>query len=148
MLHVIAGRKCFYAKRVFARITRQQRRKLLVLTKITEQVLNGNLSDQENISGKLKVHIMWCGLEITTESDSSVEWTSGLNFIWCEFYFLSLHPEVCCRWYLCFLVFQHDEFADSMPVSEQEFIFIRLCVLREVRYWLNILVFFLTFLKI
>lgn len=26
---------------------------------------------------------------------------------------------------------QHDEFADSMPVSEQEFIFIRLCVLRE-----------------
>lgn len=31
-----------------------------------------------------------------------------------------------------FSVFQHDEFADSMPVSEQEFIFIRLCVLREV----------------
>lgn len=30
-------------------------------------------------------------------------------------------------------VFQHDQFADSMPVSEQEFIFIRLCVLREVR---------------
>lgn len=30
-------------------------------------------------------------------------------------------------------VFQHDEFADSMPVSEQEFIFIRLCVLREVQ---------------
>uniref|UniRef100_A0A8C7Z3V7 5'-3' exoribonuclease n=1 Tax=Oryzias sinensis TaxID=183150 RepID=A0A8C7Z3V7_9TELE len=26
---------------------------------------------------------------------------------------------------------QHDEFADTMPVSEQEFIFIRLCVLRE-----------------
>uniref|UniRef100_A0A3B4UJ60 5'-3' exoribonuclease n=1 Tax=Seriola dumerili TaxID=41447 RepID=A0A3B4UJ60_SERDU len=26
---------------------------------------------------------------------------------------------------------QHDEFADSVPVSEQEFIFIRLCVLRE-----------------
>uniref|UniRef100_A0A8C4F9M8 5'-3' exoribonuclease n=1 Tax=Dicentrarchus labrax TaxID=13489 RepID=A0A8C4F9M8_DICLA len=26
---------------------------------------------------------------------------------------------------------EHDEFADSMPVSEQEFIFIRLCVLRE-----------------
>ncbi|XP_057679202.1 5'-3' exoribonuclease 2 [Corythoichthys intestinalis] len=26
---------------------------------------------------------------------------------------------------------QHDEFADSLPVSEQEFIFIRLCVLRE-----------------
>ncbi|TKS75349.1 5'-3' exoribonuclease 2 [Collichthys lucidus] len=26
---------------------------------------------------------------------------------------------------------QHDEFADSMPASEQEFIFIRLCVLRE-----------------
>ncbi|XP_019727107.1 5'-3' exoribonuclease 2 isoform X1 [Hippocampus comes] len=26
---------------------------------------------------------------------------------------------------------QHDEFADAMPVSEQEFIFIRLCVLRE-----------------
>lgn len=28
---------------------------------------------------------------------------------------------------------QHDEFADTMPASEQEFIFIRLCVLREVR---------------
>lgn len=27
---------------------------------------------------------------------------------------------------------QHDEFAGSMPVAEQEFIFIRLCVLREV----------------
>lgn len=27
---------------------------------------------------------------------------------------------------------QHDQFADSMPVAEQEFIFIRLCVLREV----------------
>ncbi|XP_049446346.1 5'-3' exoribonuclease 2 [Epinephelus fuscoguttatus] len=26
---------------------------------------------------------------------------------------------------------EHDEFADTMPVSEQEFIFIRLCVLRE-----------------
>uniref|UniRef100_A0AAQ5ZYK5 5'-3' exoribonuclease n=1 Tax=Amphiprion ocellaris TaxID=80972 RepID=A0AAQ5ZYK5_AMPOC len=26
---------------------------------------------------------------------------------------------------------QHDEFADTVPVSEQEFIFIRLCVLRE-----------------
>uniref|UniRef100_A0A3Q2PH36 5'-3' exoribonuclease 2 n=1 Tax=Fundulus heteroclitus TaxID=8078 RepID=A0A3Q2PH36_FUNHE len=26
---------------------------------------------------------------------------------------------------------QHDEFADAMPVAEQEFIFIRLCVLRE-----------------
>ncbi|XP_034555128.1 5'-3' exoribonuclease 2 isoform X3 [Notolabrus celidotus] len=26
---------------------------------------------------------------------------------------------------------EHDEFADSMPASEQEFIFIRLCVLRE-----------------
>ncbi|XP_039981839.1 5'-3' exoribonuclease 2 isoform X1 [Xiphias gladius] len=26
---------------------------------------------------------------------------------------------------------QHDEFADTMPVAEQEFIFIRLCVLRE-----------------
>ncbi|XP_073348976.1 5'-3' exoribonuclease 2 [Pagrus major] len=26
---------------------------------------------------------------------------------------------------------EHDQFADSMPVSEQEFIFIRLCVLRE-----------------
>ncbi|XP_041831741.1 5'-3' exoribonuclease 2 isoform X2 [Melanotaenia boesemani] len=26
---------------------------------------------------------------------------------------------------------QHDEFADTMPTSEQEFIFIRLCVLRE-----------------
>ncbi|XP_066532870.1 5'-3' exoribonuclease 2 [Hoplias malabaricus] len=26
---------------------------------------------------------------------------------------------------------EHDEFADSIPVSEQEFIFIRLCVLRE-----------------
>ncbi|CAN9507338.1 unnamed protein product [Ophioblennius macclurei] len=26
---------------------------------------------------------------------------------------------------------EHDEFADSMPTSEQEFIFIRLCVLRE-----------------
>ncbi|CAG01470.1 unnamed protein product, partial [Tetraodon nigroviridis] len=26
---------------------------------------------------------------------------------------------------------EHDEFADSMPVAEQEFIFIRLCVLRE-----------------
>ncbi|KAK5852569.1 hypothetical protein PBY51_006422 [Eleginops maclovinus] len=26
---------------------------------------------------------------------------------------------------------QHDEFADTMPASEQEFIFIRLCVLRE-----------------
>lgn len=34
-----------------------------------------------------------------------------------------------------FSVFQHDEFADSMPVSEQEFIFIRLCVLREVRFY-------------
>lgn len=31
-----------------------------------------------------------------------------------------------------FLLFQHDEFADTMPVSEQEFIFLRLCVLREV----------------
>lgn len=31
------------------------------------------------------------------------------------------------------LWFQHDQFADTMPVSEQEFIFIRLCVLREVR---------------
>lgn len=29
-------------------------------------------------------------------------------------------------------MFQHDEFADTVPVSEQEFIFIRLCVLREV----------------
>lgn len=49
--------------------------------------------------------------------------------------------KICCPgWYSeytdelksGFSVFQHDEFADSMPVSEQEFIFIRLCVLREV----------------
>lgn len=32
------------------------------------------------------------------------------------------------------LCFQHDQFADTLPVSEQEFIFIRLCVLREVRH--------------
>ena len=42
------------------------------------------------------------------------------------------------EWYLirCFPLFQHDEFAGSMPGSEQEFIFIRLCVLREVRLYL------------
>uniref|UniRef100_A0A8L0DTE0 5'-3' exoribonuclease n=1 Tax=Oncorhynchus mykiss TaxID=8022 RepID=A0A8L0DTE0_ONCMY len=31
----------------------------------------------------------------------------------------------------CISRFSHDEFADTMPASEQEFIFIRLCVLRE-----------------
>uniref|UniRef100_A0A8B9KD28 5'-3' exoribonuclease n=1 Tax=Astyanax mexicanus TaxID=7994 RepID=A0A8B9KD28_ASTMX len=32
---------------------------------------------------------------------------------------------------------EHDEFADTIPVSEQEFIFIRLSVLREVKMFLN-----------
>lgn len=56
----------------------------------------------------------------------------------------ALLTQICCPcWYSdhadelksSFSVFQHDEFADSMPVSEQEFIFIRLCVLREVRFY-------------
>lgn len=39
-----------------------------------------------------------------------------------------------CTWISCASpLFQHDQFADTLPVSEQEFIFIRLCVLREVR---------------
>lgn len=37
-----------------------------------------------------------------------------------------------CDLVVLFYLFQHDEFADTIPVSEQEFIFIRLTVLREV----------------